>query len=168
MKCCCDPNSFLLIYSHIFMAISVIHCKLSLYLILNVEGLQNKGAVKAQEEKMKFEKEGNMNHLPLKNNGFHHVTVASNKWHHYTKYWNWFALKNFVPWQTWKWHFVMSLLRYHLSDWQMTKANVSKRRSIVRAALSYLMHASLKNCYTVLLRGPDFKSDLKITYQTII
>ena len=51
----------------------------SLYLILNVEGLQNKGAVKAQEERMKFEKEGNMNHLPLKNNGFHHVTVTSNK-----------------------------------------------------------------------------------------
>ena len=81
-------------YSHIFMTISLqAH---SLYLILNVEGLQNKGAVKAQEEKMKFEKEGNKNHLPLKNKGFHHVAVSLllNKWHHYMKYWDWFDLKN--------------------------------------------------------------------------
>ena len=66
----------------------------SLYLILNVEGLQNKGAVKPQEEKMKFEKEGNMNHLPLKNSGFHHVTDTSDKWHHYMKYWDWLDVKN--------------------------------------------------------------------------
>ena len=50
--------------------------------------------------------------------------------------------------------------RYRLSDWQMTKANVSKRRSIVRAALSYLMHASLKNCYTA-LKGPRFQVRLE-------
>ena len=55
----------------------------SLYLILNIEGLQNKGAVKAQEEKMKFEKEGNKYHLPLKNNGFRHVTVTLNKLYQY-------------------------------------------------------------------------------------